>query len=114
MYIKKTFTGCYLNFLSNCSLKKKVNLIRTLCHHVHKICSPELPSNEIKQIKLFLNKNGYPQELISKTIHLHLYSLDRIKTIRPENCIVTLKVPFIKAIGGVKPIFLLKFTLAFI
>ena len=29
---KKTFTGCYFNFQSNCSSKRKVNLIRTLCH----------------------------------------------------------------------------------
>ena len=40
MYRKKTFTGCYLNFQSNCSLKRKVNLTRTLCHRAHKICSP--------------------------------------------------------------------------
>ena len=42
VYRKKTFTGCYLNSQSNCSLKRKVNIIRTLCHRAHKICSPEL------------------------------------------------------------------------
>ena len=52
-------------------------------------------SNEMKQIKLLLNKNGHPQELVNKTIKLHLTNLDRIKTIGPEKCIVTLKVPFI-------------------
>ena len=51
--------------------------------------------SEIKQIKLLLNKNGYPQELVNKTIHLHLKSLNRIRTIGPEKCVVTLKVPFI-------------------
>ena len=61
VYRKKTFTGCYLKFQSNCSLKRKINLIRTLCHRAHRICSQELLSNEIKQIKLLLlNKNGYP------------------------------------------------------
>ena len=49
----------------------------------------------MKQIKLFLNKNRYPQELVNKTTKLHLKNLDRIKTIGPEKCIVTLKVPFI-------------------
>ena len=95
VYRKKTFIGCYLNFQSNCSLKRKINLIRTLCHHAHIICSPELLSNEMKQIKLLLIKNGYPQELVNKTIQLHLKNLDKIKTIGPEKCIVTLKVPFI-------------------
>ena len=70
MYKMKTFTGCYLNFQSNCSLKKKVNLIRILCHRAQKICSQELLISKIKQIKLLLNKNGYPQELVNKTIHL--------------------------------------------
>ena len=95
VYRKKTFTGCYLNFQSNCSLKRKVNLIRTLCHRAHKICSPELLLSEIKQIKTLLNKNGYPQELVNKTIHLHVKNLDRIKTIGPEKCVVMLKIPFI-------------------
>ena len=68
---------------------------RTLCHRAHRICSPELLSNEIKQIKLLLNKNGYPQELVNKTIQLHLKNLDKIQTIGPVKCTVTLKVPFI-------------------
>ena len=49
----------------------------------------------MKQIKLFLNKNGYIQELVNKTTKLYLKNLDRTKTIGPEICIVTLKVPFI-------------------
>ena len=40
-------------------------------------------------------KKGYPQELVIKTIQLHLKSLDRIKTIGPEKCTITLKVPLI-------------------
>jgi len=95
VYRKKTFTGYYLNFQSNCSLKREINLFRTLCHRAHGVCSLELLSNEIKQIKLLLNKNGYPQELVIKTIQLQLKNLDKIKTIGPEKCTVTLKVPFI-------------------
>ena len=72
VFRKKTFTGNYLNFQSNCSMKRKTNLIRTLCHRAHKICSPELFDSEVSQIKVLLNKNGYPQELVNKTIHLHL------------------------------------------
>ena len=51
-------------------------------------------SNEIKHFKLF-NKNGYPQELVNKTTKLHMKNLDRIKTIGPEKCKVTLRVQFI-------------------
>ena len=95
MYRKKTFTGSYLSFQSNCSLKRTISIIRTLCLHAHRICSPKLLSNEIEQIKLSLNKNGYPQELENKTIQLHLNNLDKIKTVGPEKCTVTLKAPFI-------------------
>ena len=80
-------------FFIKLQFKKKVNLIRTLCHHSKKNCSAELLSNEIKQIKLLLNKNKQPQELVKKK--LHLKNLDRINTIEPEKFIVTSKVPFI-------------------
>ena len=49
--------------------------------------------SETKQIRL--NKNGYPQELVKKTVHLHLKNLKRIKTLGPKKCVVTLKIPFI-------------------
>ena len=61
----------------------------------HRICSPELLSNEVKQIKLLLNKNRYPQDLVNKTKKLHLKNLDRIKTVEPEKFIVISKFPFI-------------------
>ena len=88
VYRKKTFTGNYLNFHSFCSMKRKTNLIRTLCHRAHKICSRELFDEEIKQIKLILNKNGYPQELVNKIINLHLNSLNKIKPAGPEKCLI--------------------------
>ena len=40
MYRKKTFTGQYINFLSHCSRKRKINLIKTLCHRAVTMCSP--------------------------------------------------------------------------
>ena len=96
VFRKKTFTGNYLNFQSNCSMKRKTNLIRTLCHRAHKICSPELFDSEVSQIKVLLNKNGYPQELVNRTITNHLKNLNKTKLIGPQKCIVTLKLPFIK------------------
>ena len=46
VYRKQTFTGEYLNYHSFCSMKRKKNLIRTLSHRAHKICSKELFVNE--------------------------------------------------------------------
>ena len=51
VFRKKTFIGNYLNFQSNCSMKRKVNLKRTLCHRAHKIFSPELFANEVSHIR---------------------------------------------------------------
>ena len=39
---KPTFTGQYLNFLSYCSKRRKIGLIKTLFHRASKIYSPEV------------------------------------------------------------------------
>ena len=67
VYRKKHFTGCYLNSQSNYSLKRKVNLIRTLCHRGNDFF-PRLALSEIKEIKLLLNKNGYPLESVKNNL----------------------------------------------
>ena len=36
----------------------------------------------------------YPQELVNKTINLHLISLDKVKTAGPEKCSITLLLPY--------------------
>ena len=38
----------------------------------------------------------YSKELVNKTINLHLDNSDKIKTLRPEKCVVTLKLPILK------------------
>ena len=76
-------------------MKRKVNLIRILLHRAHRVCSPELFSNKISQIKLLLNKNDYSQELVNKTITTHLKNLHKRKVLGPEKCVITLKLPFI-------------------
>ena len=52
--------------------------------------------NEVSQIKVLLNKNGYPQELVNRTISNHLKNLNKTKLFGPQKCVVTLKLPFIK------------------
>ena len=78
-------------------MKRKVNLIRILCHRAHKICSPELFANIVSQIKLLLDKNGYPQELVNKTISNHIKNLNKRKLLGPQKCELTLKLPFINS-----------------
>ena len=91
---KATFTGQYLHFQSFCSKKRKVNLIRTLCHRAHMICSPELLEKEIKNISDIFIKNGYPESLVSRVIKLHKESLSVVKPYGPEKLHVVLKVPY--------------------
>ena len=76
-------------------MKMKVNLIRTLCQRGHKICSPELFANKLSQIKLLLNKNGYPQELVNKTIANHIKNFNKRKLLGFQKCKITLKLPFV-------------------
>ena len=96
VYRKKTFTGNYINFHSFCSIKRKTNLIRTLCHQAYNICSKELFVDVIYQKqKLILNKKVYPQELVNKTINLHLKSLDKVKTAGPDKCLITFLLPYV-------------------
>ena len=64
-------------------------------HLAHKICSPELFANEVSHIKLLLNKNGYPQEMVNKTISNHTKNLNKRKLFGPQKCVITLKLPFI-------------------
>ena len=50
---------------------------------------------------MILNKNGYPQELVNKTINLHLNSLNKIKPVGPEKCLIPLVLPYVNKNSGV-------------
>ena len=43
---------------------------------------------------MILNKNGYQEELVNKTINLRLKSLNKIKAAGPEKCSNTLLLPY--------------------
>lgn len=53
---------------------------------------------EIEYIKTLLYKNGYPPKLVSRNIKYHLNGLKRYQEIGPENCVFTLKIPYINEI----------------
>ena len=75
--------------------KPKINLIRILCHRAHLICFYELFEGEIEYIRTLLYKNGYPTELVNRTIKSHLNGLKRDKQIVLEKCLITFKIPHI-------------------
>ena len=56
----------------------------------------------MKHNKVFFNTNRYQQELLNKINQLNFKNLDRLKTIGPEKCIVTLKVSFINKSSEIK------------
>ena len=82
LYRKKTFSGQYINYLSHCSRKRKINLIKTLCHRAVMICSSSALEDELNKIKGILCDNGYPESLIVKTFKFHR---EKIMNPRPEN-----------------------------
>ena len=95
VYRKPTFTGQYINFLSHCGKKRKINLIKTLCHRAVSICSPSTLDDEIAKITDILRSNGYPQELVVKTIQVHREKLATPKICGPQRCPVPIKLPFL-------------------
>ena len=95
VYRKPTFTGQYMNFLSHCSKKRKINLIKTLCHRAVAICSPSMLDDEISKITNILLSNGYPQVLVDKTIRFQLDKLKAPKIFGPQRCPIPIKLPFL-------------------
>ena len=95
IYRKSTFTGQYINYHSFGTIKRKINLIRTLCERAIKICSPTYLEQELNSISKILVDNGYPEELINKTINRRL----KLKAVEPEYGpiaeAVPIKLPFI-------------------
>ncbi|MEL6804856.1 MAG: reverse transcriptase domain-containing protein, partial [Bacteroidota bacterium] len=95
LYRKKTFTGQYVNFASHCSRKRKISLIKTLCHRAIAICSPERLHQELDTIVDVLVGNGYPEPLIKKTIRFHRQRLAEPKQFGPEKCTLPIKLPYL-------------------
>ena len=95
IYRKPTFTGQYINFLSHSSKKRKINLIKTLCNRAVSICSPSTLDDEIDKIKEVLQSNGYPEDLVAKTIESHREKLTTPKVCGPQRCPVPIKLPFL-------------------
>ena len=95
IYRKRTFTGQYVNFQSHCSRKRKINLIKTLCHRAVSICSPSTLDEELNKVIAIMVDNGYPEQLVRRTMKYHRESMSRPKVAGPDKCIVSIKLPFL-------------------
>jgi hypothetical protein len=97
VYRKNTFTGQYVNFQSYCTLKRKVNLIRTLCDRAIKICSTTHLDAEIKKISKILEDNGFPEHLVKTTIKRRMERAPQVErpTYGPDLQTISIKLPFL-------------------
>ena len=84
-----------MNFLSHCSRKRKINLIKTLCHRTVTICSSSMLEDELKEITTILEGNGYPSDLICKKIGYHREKMTQTKKLGAERCRIAIKLPYI-------------------
>ena len=87
-FLTTVYRKAYLHFQSFRSKKRKVNLIRTLFHREHMICSQDLFEMELNKIKGIFLKNEYPG-----VIKLHNESFSE-KPYGPEKLHVVLKLPY--------------------
>ena len=96
LYRKKTFSGQYVNYLSHCSRRRKINLIKTLCHRAIMICSQSTLDEELKKITTILCDNGYPETLITRTFTFYKEKISQTKESEPEDrTIVAMKLPYV-------------------
>ena len=68
VYRKPTWTGQYTHFRSFVPLRQKRNLIRTLTHRAHLICSEDTLEAELLHIADVLKENGYPDRFIKRNM----------------------------------------------
>jgi hypothetical protein len=96
LYRKKTFSGQYVNYLSHCSRKRKINLVKTLCNRAMMICSDSTLDEELNKIKTILLNNGYPESLIERNFKFHQEKMANAKPDEPtDRSVVAIKLPYV-------------------
>jgi hypothetical protein len=89
IYRKPTFTGVYLNWTSPTARPYKISLIRCLAERILRVCSVEDERLvEIDKLKIILQRNDYPLDIIEKTLSKFLESKSKpsspIDTCKPN------------------------------
>jgi hypothetical protein len=98
IYRKKTFTGVYLNWSSLTSRRYKISLIRCLAERVWRICSDEKERLvEINKLKVILERNDYPLDIIDRTLNLFIENKAKPKLVveGPQPLKRFLKLPYV-------------------
>ena len=73
VYRKPTFSGVYTNYNSFLPTIYKSGLVSTLLYRCYQICTSWTQINvEIKTIKSFMLKNGYPENMLDRVIYKFL------------------------------------------
>ena len=76
VYRKPTFSGVYTHYSSFLPTIYKTGLVSTLLYRCHVICSDWLQiDQEIKKIKSFMLKNGYPSSILDHIVYKFLNKL---------------------------------------
>ena len=92
VYRKPTHTGQYTHFSSNQPLHVKLSTIKSLVRKAKFICSDQKPLNEeISYIRKIMQLNGYPLNVINKTIKDTLQidnSKDKSKELEPLKMLI--------------------------
>ena len=91
VFRKPTFSGLGTSFFSHCTMKFKVNAIKTLIHRAYNICSTlTLFRKEVSFLKSLFFINGFPRKLIDEQVEFFMN-----KKLDPPPTVITVpKKPF--------------------
>ena len=85
VYRKPTFSGVYTNFDSYIPMIYKSGLVSTLLYRSFTICTNwNQIDHEIKKIKSFLSRNGYPSKLLDRLVSIFLNNVHKNNTDNAE------------------------------
>ena len=94
-YKKPTWSGRYINYLSNHPFKYKCNTIYNLVDHALLLSDERFHSDNIKIVKETLLNNGFPKQIIKRFVHKRINFLKHNdNTSNTTNCEPSDKIPF--------------------
>lgn len=76
-------------------VERKVKLIKTLVQRTLMICSSCTLQQELDRIRCILLNNGYPANIIKRTIEHKTEKFSKPPEFRPSLCLIYLKLPWL-------------------
>ena len=102
VYMKPTDTGLYLKWISNQPRNYKINLIKCLCIRAKRICSTDtLFKEQIEYYKRIFMVNGYPLNIIKKTIRSVEYGRSNTNIASSTNIEIYISMPYYGALSNI-------------